>query len=253
MWEKRFFTSQPETHIKNTNEDGIIVLHANKYITLDTTDINVMCNLSVANKARINTLVLPNAGTIELDLPSGTSSTRHSCIYNANDEIYLREYNTDEQSVERGSIKVISVKHLNNQANVYASSILGDGNVNIDGSLFVNYNSKFNGNLYAWAFNTTSDKRLKKNIKSYKCDKSILDLDIKKFDYKEGLSNQIGCLAQDLQKICPEVVTVDERGYLSIQESKIVYLLLDELKKLNNEVKQEVKGLNDRINQLEDK
>ena len=48
----------------------------------------------------------------------------------------------------------------------------------------------------------------------------------------------VGCMAQDLQKICPELVDTDEKGYLSIKESKIVYLLLDEVKKLKAEVEE---------------
>jgi hypothetical protein len=52
-------------------------------------------------------------------------------------------------------------------------------------------------------------------------------------------------MAQDLQQICPEIVNEDNNGYLSIQESKIVYLLIDEVKKLRKEIK-ELKG---RVNQ----
>ena len=89
----------------------------------------------------------------------------------------------------------------------------------------------------AQGFTATSDKRLKENIESYSCDRSILDLDVKKFDFIKGAKNQIGCLAQDLQEICPEIVSEDKEGYLSIQESKIVYLLLEEVKKLKAEVK----------------
>lgn len=85
-------------------------------------------------------------------------------------------------------------------------------------------------------FRSTSDARLKENIKSYKCQNSILDLDVKQFDYIGGAKDQIGCLAQDLQKICPQIVKEDEKGYLSILESKIVYLLLEEVKKLRKEV-----------------
>ena len=43
-------------------------------------------------------------------------------------------------------------------------------------------------------------------------------------------------MAQDLQEICPELVDVDrETDYLSIKENKIIYLVIDELKKLRKE------------------
>ena len=86
------------------------------------------------------------------------------------------------------------------------------------------------GTLTSTIFNTTSDARLKENIAEYKCDNSILNLPIYKYDFIDGAKNQIGCLAQDLQKICPELVTEGDKGYLAITESKIVYLLLQELK-----------------------
>ena len=78
--------------------------------------------------------------------------------------------------------------------------------------------------------------KVKENIIDYKPEKSILDLPVKKFDFIDGPKNQIGCIAQDLKEICPEIVNENEKGYLSIQESKLVYLLLDEVKKLKSEV-----------------
>lgn len=93
------------------------------------------------------------------------------------------------------------------------------------------------GAVTAVSYNATSDKRLKENIIDYKLPtaKSILKLPIKKFDFIDGPKNQIGCIAQDLQEICPELVQSNDNGYLSIQEHKLVYLVIDELKKLRNE------------------
>ena len=95
-----------------------------------------------------------------------------------------------------------------------------------------------NACLHSKSFAASSDARLKTNIKKYKCEKSILDLPVYNFDFIDGPKNNIGCLAQDLQKICPEIVHEDaETGYLSIEESKLVYLLLQEIKELKAEVK----------------
>ena len=76
--------------------------------------------------------------------------------------------------------------------------------------------------IQAEYFNATSDARLKENFKEYTPEKSILDLPVYKFDFINGAKNQIGCKAQDLQEICPEIVNEGSDGYLSIQESKIV-------------------------------
>lgn len=107
------------------------------------------------------------------------------------------------------------------------------------------------GNLYvsnqvdANSFTARSDKRLKENIKEFEAQKSILDLPIVEFDYKKTGEHSIGCLAQDLQEICPELVKEDENGYLSIHESKIIYLLLQELKSQKEELGNLKKKLDD--------
>lgn len=87
-------------------------------------------------------------------------------------------------------------------------------------------------------FNATSDKRLKENIKQFEYKKSILDLPTYTFNFKNDKEKNLhlGCLAQDLQEICPEIVHENEEGYLSIEETKLVYLLLEEVKKLKVEV-----------------
>ena len=90
----------------------------------------------------------------------------------------------------------------------------------------------------ASTFTGGSDRRIKENIKEYKCKKSILDLPIVEFDFIDTHKHSIGCIAQDLQEICPEIVHENCNGYLTIEETKIVYLLLDEVKKLKEELKE---------------
>lgn len=99
-------------------------------------------------------------------------------------------------------------------------------------------NIKADNTIEAQSFNALSDKRLKENIVKYSPNKSILDLPIYSYNFisDEKKTKKIGCLAQDLKEICPEIVKEDDKGYLSIEENKIVYLLLDEVKKLKKRV-----------------
>lgn len=97
---------------------------------------------------------------------------------------------------------------------------------------------KVEGNIIGNVIQGISDIRLKKNIKTFEPHKSILDLPIVEFDYKSDNSHHIGCIAQDLKEICPELVSEDANGYLMIEESKIVYLLIDEVKELKKEVEE---------------
>lgn len=125
---------------------------------------------------------------------------------------------------------------------VATSSGTGHKSAYIYTNIFCNHNT---GLLTATSFNSTSDARLKENITEYKCDNSILDLPVYKYDFIDGAKNQIGCLAQDLQKICPELVTEGDKGYLTISESKIVYLLLQEVKKQAKRIEKLEKALSE--------
>ena len=135
----------------------------------------------------------------------------------------------------------LNVKKYNNKA----GNLTVDGDTTISGSLTIG-NINFNKNnitgitkIQAKTFDAISDIRKKTAIQDYTCKKSILDLPIKEFEFidDETHTKNIGCIAQDLQEICPEIVHEDKDGYLSIEETKLVYLLLQEVKELKKEIK----------------
>lgn len=129
-----------------------------------------------------------------------------------------------------------------------AGNLTVEGNTKISGSLTVGTvggGIKFTSNnitgiqkIQAKTFDAISDIRKKTAIKDYRCKKSILDLPIKEFEFidDETHTKNIGCIAQDLQEICPEIVHEDKDGYLSIEETKLIYLLLQEVKELKKEI-----------------
>lgn len=135
----------------------------------------------------------------------------------------------------------LNVKKYNNKA----GNLTVDGDTTISGSLTIG-NINFNKNnitgiqkIQAKTFNAISDIRKKTAVQDYVCKNSILDLPIKEFEFidDETHAKHIGCIAQDLQEICPEIVHEDADGYLSIEETKLVYLLLQEVKELKKEIK----------------
>lgn len=97
---------------------------------------------------------------------------------------------------------------------------------------------KCNKTITANDFNADSDARLKENITPFKYDKSILHLPVYKYNFIGDTKTQIGCIAQELKELYPELVTEQEDGYLSIKETKLVYLLLEEVKKLKQEIEE---------------
>lgn len=86
------------------------------------------------------------------------------------------------------------------------------------------------------SYYAASDRRLKENIKPFNYSKPITDIEVKEFNFKGDKNKTIGIIAQDLQEIYPQLVHENENGYLSIQEDKLVYLLLEEVKQLKKEV-----------------
>lgn len=98
------------------------------------------------------------------------------------------------------------------------------------------------GTITANSFNATSDARLKENIIPAKRAEGLLDLPICEFDYKETGAHSLGCIAQELREIAPNLVDEDENGFLSVKESKLVYYLLLEVRALRDELEMLKKG-----------
>lgn len=89
----------------------------------------------------------------------------------------------------------------------------------------------------------SSDERLKENI--YPIDNSldrINAIDGVYFNWKDKEERNAGVIAQQVQKVLPEVVSEDKNGYLNVDYGGIVPLLLEAIKELES-----------RVNELENK
>jgi len=92
------------------------------------------------------------------------------------------------------------------------------------------------------AYGTPSDKRLKENVKPIE---SALDKAMKlqgvTFDWKESdsilnIKEDIGFIAQDVQKVVPELVRENKDGMLSMRHQGIAPILLEAIKELKAEI-----------------
>lgn len=116
-----------------------------------------------------------------------------------------------------------------------------------------------NANMYAHSHNTFySDIRLKKNIELIENPtEKLLQIQGVYFnwnmnEYPEmGFTNekQIGVIAQDVEKLFPELVSEDADGYKQVDYEKITVILIEAIKQQN----EEIVDLRFKINQLEDK
>jgi len=91
---------------------------------------------------------------------------------------------------------------------------------------------------------SSSDKRLKKNIVPIQTPLyKINQLNGISYDWEDSYlethdtpAHDVGLLAQDVQKVLPEVVKERESGYLAIRYEKMVPLLIEGIKELSNKV-----------------
>jgi Chaperone of endosialidase len=123
------------------------------------------------------------------------------------------------------------------------SGNVGIGTTNSSGT----YKLEVNGAIGASAFSYTSDRSLKKNITTIESPLSkILKLRGVTFNWKKDNSPSVGLIAQEVEKVFPELVT-EGNGIKSVQYGNLVAPLIEAVK----EQQKEIEGLNNRIKVLE--
>ncbi|WP_408098957.1 tail fiber domain-containing protein [Peredibacter sp. HCB2-198] len=132
----------------------------------------------------------------------------------------------------------------------------GNGNGN-----FVVYNDSLAGAYILYgqtAWSSSSDKRLKKEIKPIEDSLSkIMQLNGVTYRYKKDKATdprKAGVIAQDVQKVLPEAVTEND-GHLAVKYTEIIPLLVEGIKDLFKENKREIASVkaetDERIKKLE--
>jgi hypothetical protein len=96
-----------------------------------------------------------------------------------------------------------------------------------------------------------SDEKLKKNVKTIEnALEKTLNLRGVEFDRIETEEHQIGVIAQEVEKIIPEVVYENENDIKSVAYGNIVGLLIEAIKEQQteiNELKENLKLLNKKL------
>jgi len=103
-------------------------------------------------------------------------------------------------------------------------------------SLNVSETSNFNL-VNATDFNTTSDKRLKSNIKVINSETALNQVKTLNGVYYEMNGKQnIGLIAQEVENIVPEVVIEREDGYKGVNYSNLVAVLVEAIKEQDTKI-----------------
>ena len=148
-----------------------------------------------------------------------------------------------------------------NNGNRNAAISLSNGNGYFAGNVGIGDTTpeqklKVNGRIKSNGVNETSDERLKKNVKVIPNALSSVEqmqgvfynwktpMELEKESIDTTLSPntdrvEVGFIAQELEKIVPELVDTDNEGYKSVQYSKVVALLTEAIKDLKTELDNE--------------
>ena len=99
----------------------------------------------------------------------------------------------------------------------------------------------------------SSDARLKANIVSLGATLAkLLLIDGKSYTMKKDGKQKIGVLAQDIQKVFPELVSTDDRDMLAVNYQGLVPVLINALKEQDAKMKEQVQYLRGRVEKQDD-
>ncbi len=186
-----------------------------------------------------NTLQFAHGSSTKGAVPTAriTSKVRANHATTGSD-LYLETYSDDAGALNSGQLRLIN-----------------NGNISMSGDLSIV------GNLtVAGTFSNPSDIRYKKNI--YPIENAIEKLkklggfyyDWKRAEFpKKKFSGrrQVGVIAQDVEKVLPEVVHTDENGYKSVAYDKLTALLIEAVKTQQEQLEEQQKALDKVENTVE--
>lgn len=201
------------------------------------------------NDNSITRMVIKNDGKIGMGT---TSPARNLEIENSGSYVGLKIDNSDASSawsiLEKDNNMFTIFQDV---AGYHRLSIDSTGNVGI-GTTSPSYKLHVYGRIKTSGITESSDERLKKDIHSLENSlNKILQLRGVKYKWKnneisnQGDRTQIGFIAQELEKIIPELVDDDENGFKSIQYSHLVPLLVGSIQELVFKLNQKETDLED--------
>lgn len=207
-----------------------------------------IANLVFANAAIVNaqtTIVLTSAATIN------TILTNANNYANSVNLVAQNAYNTANLAFNlaaNASNLIYEVfDDTSNNVTLYPALFLS--NTGTPNTAFVSstklYYNPSTGQLSASNFDSLSDFSKKKDIETISDALTIISsLRGVSFNWKENNQKSMGLIAQEVEKVIPEVVFTNDRGEKSITYGSIIGLLIEGIKEINKKVEEISKNIN---------
>ena len=167
-------------------------------------------------------------------------------------------------------IAVIENSEIKSSIGITTNSMaVGEGGLEVSGpssftsNVFIDSSLSVHGSVMgSGPYMDSSDSRFKRDIRSLpsnsldlimKFDAKTYYYDTKMFkDRKFSGAQQIGWMADDIQKLVPELVEEDNDGFKHLSYSRSSVLIAEAVKELTKEYRYEIQSLRDRIVKLEE-
>jgi hypothetical protein len=108
------------------------------------------------------------------------------------------------------------------------------------------------GTITASDFNSTSDINLKKDIEVIQNATEILtEINGVKFSWKENDVKSVGVIAQDVEKVLPELVNTTDKGKKTVNYDGLIGVLIESIKEQQKQIDSLQSQLNNLMNQQE--
>ena len=133
--------------------------------------------------------------------------------------------------------------------------------VSIGGPLDTDYALRVYGNLRTNGIDELSDERWKKDVVQIEdALQKVLAMKGVYYNWKTDEfpenkftnKHQVGFIAQELEKILPEVVNTDSKGYKSVMYGHVVALLVEAIKDLESQLEEKTTSLEEKTKEIDD-
>jgi len=197
-------------------------------ISRSSNGARVFGNFNVTGDASATDVIVSGNGTFGCIFQTGASGS-----VNIDGDLFVGDPSDRKFSVDNttGLIFTCGAINISSACSTSTQTITNKGTLVNEGVIFGC------NDIIAFA---SSDKNLKENLNQI-CDTQNIINSIKGYtfdwnDKTEREGSDIGVIAQEVEKVLPNIVKRREDGYLAVDYIKLIPVLIEEVKRLNSEI-----------------